>query len=488
MKLRWLLAALCGCGLASVVMADELVDTAALDPTFGDAGKVVVPTGTGNQFIATDVAAQADGKLVVVGSFASTSIGFHGWAVGRLNVDGSLDTSFNGGTGFEGLPNTNAQAGTVATGVAIRPNGKIVVAGTLDLAADEIYAAVVQLNADGSVDNAWGGPELAGGHIVFPTFQGDTIVAGRMILQSDGAVVIAGTYYQQSSNNNNFFFDRVAADGASDEPFQFIFGGPNADDHAFGVAIDQAGRYLVSGYHRGAGGNYDCAVIRVDSDLYDVDRTFGYRNPNDYGYQLVAFDYGGDNNDSCNEVAVQSDYIILGGNATKPVGGGTYQAAVLAMLDASGALVQVDCVSVCINAKFAFAYDQANAGAINTIAKLIVDPYETKYPYVYAIGSGRKGGSPHGTVFGVARIEVPAVPNSVLDPTFHGGNAAEEYFITRPDGIGLLQTANEAYSAVFARGKLVVVGSTDTGTTDAALARFAAFDGIFKNGVETPYF
>jgi hypothetical protein len=344
-------------------------------------------------------------------------------------------------------------------------------------------AAVLQLNADGSVDTTWGD---AGVHAITPSASNDSLYAGRAILAGDGAVIMAGTYHQQSSNNNNFFFDRVAADGKSDEPFQFIFGGPNADAHAFGVAIDDQGRYLVSGYNRGAGGNYDCAVIRIDKDLYDVDRTFGYRDPDNYGYQTVAFDYGGDNFDSCNAVAMSGDYIILGGNATKPTSGGNYQAAALALLDSSGALVVLPSSTY---AKFSFAYGQSVAGAVNTIEKLILDPYETKYPYVYAIGSSQIGGSPHGTTLGIARVELPQSATFGIDPKFGGGAPVNEYFITRPDGIGLQQTTNQGNAATFVDGKLVVAGSTGPAAGGAvAVARFASFDGIFKNGCDEPYF
>ena len=233
---------------------------------------------------------------------------------------------------------------------------------------------------------------------------------GGIALDTDGTIAIAGIYHQQSTNNNQFHFTRVAADGKSGEPFQFAFGsGDNQDDHALGVAIDRQGRYLVSGYHRGAAGNYDCAVIRITRDLYDVDRTFNDIDPQDYGSLTLAFDYGGDNFDSCNTVAVQNDYIILGGNSTKPTTGGTFQAATLALLDPNGALIETDCVNICVPAKFAFAYSQSNAGAVNTIGKLIVDPYDTKFPNVYAVGSGRLGGSPHGQVFGIARLKLPQV-------------------------------------------------------------------------------
>jgi uncharacterized delta-60 repeat protein len=478
------LTAICLLSLGGAVAADEVPDSAALDASFGNTGKFTLAAVGSQTLVATDIAPQTDGRIVFVGYFVSSTGSFHQWIAGRLNANGSTDSTFAGGTQGFGFLVYEGGANTRPTGVAIRPNGKILVTGTVSTPSDSLStAAVLQLNADGSMDTTWGD---AGVHAIATSAPSDDIYAGNAIVTGDGGVVFAGTYHQQSSNNNNFFFDRVAADGKSDQPFQFIFGGPNADAHAFGVAIDDQGRYLVSGYNRGGGGNYDCAVIRIDNDLYDVDRTFGHSDPDDYGYQTVAFDYGGDNFDSCNAVVLSGDYIVLGGNATAPTSGGTYQAAALALLDSNGALVTLPSLTY---AKFAFAYGQSNAGAVNTIEKLIIDPYETKYPYLYAIGSSRIGGSPHGTTFGIARVELPQTATFIVDPKFAGGAPANEYFITRPDGIGLQQTTNQGNAAMFEKGKLVVAGSTGSAPGSAiAIARFAAFDGIFKNGCDVPYF
>lgn len=494
MRLRGFVVALFPLLAISAAIADELPDSATLDSTFGTNGKVYYGNPlvaysadyTSSAFEIADTAVQPDGKIVFAGYTDVTFDGtqYSGWVVGRLNANGSMDTGFGAYSGL-GPPLAGyifpylGSVGNHATAIALRPNGQIVVAGNIHDSNDQLRKAVViQYNADGSPDNSFGN-NGAGATYLTPA-AGDATYAGRIVLDSDGSIALAGTYFDQSANNNNFFFDRIAPQGNSHEPFQFIFGGPNADDHAFGVAIDNQGRYLASGYHRDAGGNYDCAVIRIDHDLYDVDRTFGYRSPDDYGYQTVSFDYGGDNNDSCNAVIAQGDYVILGGSAAES----TYQAAALSLLDSTGSLVVLPSLTY---AKFSFAYNQSNSGAVNTIEKLIVDPYETQYPYVYAIGSGRSGGSPHGPTFGIARVELPQSATFTIDPHFAGGGPVSEYFVARPDGVGLQMTSNQGTSAAFANGKLVVVGSTDS-SGDIAAARFAPFDGIFKNGYEPPYF
>ena len=70
--------------------------------------------GAGNVVIA--LAVQADGKIVVGGSFTTLGGGARG-NIGRLNPDGTLDATFNPG------------AGNVVNALAVQADGKIVVGG-----------------------------------------------------------------------------------------------------------------------------------------------------------------------------------------------------------------------------------------------------------------------------------------------------------------------------------------------------------------------
>src|SRR4051812_41103178 len=63
----------------------------ALDPSFGTAGKVSVDLGGTDAL--TDVAIQADGKIVAVGS--TTVGGTSDFLIVRFNSDGTQDMTFN---------------------------------------------------------------------------------------------------------------------------------------------------------------------------------------------------------------------------------------------------------------------------------------------------------------------------------------------------------------------------------------------------------
>ena len=102
----------------------------SLDNTFGTSGMVVtvVPGGGGYQSIA-DIAVQPDGKIVAAGDYVGTAgapndIDF---VLVRYNASGALDTSFDGdGIAVLDLGSTNERC----AGLAIQPDGKILVAGS----------------------------------------------------------------------------------------------------------------------------------------------------------------------------------------------------------------------------------------------------------------------------------------------------------------------------------------------------------------------
>ena len=124
----------------------------SVDTGFGTAGSVTPAIGF---FGVVDIKLQGDGKILIAGNAFSN--GASGFAVARLNADGSLDTSFNG-TGFNSL--LLGSAGAQARSLAIQANGQIVVTGGVGVlnfpSAVSNDLAVVRFNGNGSVDNTFG--------------------------------------------------------------------------------------------------------------------------------------------------------------------------------------------------------------------------------------------------------------------------------------------------------------------------------------------
>lgn len=459
-----LAAALAAVGLP--VWAGPPQDTGALDTTFGSGGKAILNSAeanaAGSNLVATDVAVQSNGKIIVAGYADSVCV------LARLNPNGSLDTSFGGTNSFS--PGFAGYGNCSFTGVAVLADDRIVAAGN----QPDGVAIVAIFTANGVPDYASGFGNNAA--VLLQPAGGDSTNVSRVILESNGTIDVAGTYYanQNGFNSNEFYFARISANGRTVEPLQYLFSaGPDADDHAQDLAIDSQGRYVVVGYHRGASGNYDFAAIRIRSDLYDVDNTFGSG-----GQTTVDF---GDNGDYAKAVALTpTGYIALGGQANGQ--------AALALLDPNGNLNTYFSGGLLYSEKSTFVF--GSGGGNDTIAKLVLDDYDTKYPQLLAIGSGNQSyasgpGGAAGLMFGIARLNLPGTySNFSLDTTFAGDGAEGAYFNVRPSGIGSFITTNHGNSAAYTNGKLIVVG--DTLGTDMAIGRLAPFDGIFKNGFDSP--
>jgi uncharacterized delta-60 repeat protein len=91
----------------------------------------------------SSVALQPDGKIIVGGSFTNFA-GSSRNKIVRLNSDGSLDTSFDVGTGFSG--------GYTIGEIVIQPDGKVLVGSEFDMYNGNSVSNIVRLNSDGTID------------------------------------------------------------------------------------------------------------------------------------------------------------------------------------------------------------------------------------------------------------------------------------------------------------------------------------------------
>jgi uncharacterized delta-60 repeat protein len=158
----------------------------APDPTFSGNGVRTVPV-TMRHDAALAVQVQPDGKIVAAGGGGWTQRHPGKFAAVRLNPDGKLDPSFAGdGIRIVAMPITNS----LANGLAIQPDGKLVLAGW---AGNQI--AVARWNSDGSADTTFSGDGRLTTRI---TRHGDAVYA--VALQPDGKIVVAGEAGYGGSN------------------------------------------------------------------------------------------------------------------------------------------------------------------------------------------------------------------------------------------------------------------------------------------------
>ncbi|MEO8687201.1 MAG: hypothetical protein ABI611_03150 [Solirubrobacteraceae bacterium] len=147
--------------------------------------------------VLNDVAIQPDGKIVVAGQ---TDVGF---AIARYNPNGTLDTSFSG----DGKQTTALGTQSIATGVAVQPDSRIVVGGYAFTGSDHDFA-LARYNPDGSLDTTFSGDGKQTADL------GGNDIAEGLALQSDGKIVLAGYQGAPYGLDNTFAIARFEGGGA----------------------------------------------------------------------------------------------------------------------------------------------------------------------------------------------------------------------------------------------------------------------------------
>jgi uncharacterized delta-60 repeat protein len=181
----------------------------------------------GNTFTApaaNSVAVDREGRILVAGSDSppavnSPFLGLEGALLARFNPDGSLDQTF----GFHGVvtsvfdvagSNVFVPGGESANAVAVRPDGKIVVAGSaVDPESLDPSFAVAQFNPDGSPDLKFGSHGMA----LWSSADGfgGTLTPTALVLQTDGDIVMAGN----TTGASGFGMIRLRPNGTFDPSF-----------------------------------------------------------------------------------------------------------------------------------------------------------------------------------------------------------------------------------------------------------------------------
>ncbi len=168
-----------------------------LDPTFGTGGRVVFQVGLSGY--AVDMAAQPDGRIVLVGPSAGSRV-----ALARLLPSGKLDPTF--GTGGEARLQLPGEAAPGA--VAVRPDGKVVVAGVFFLPGSTYEVFVARLTARGRLDRSFSGNGWAPVPFASPGFGGV-----RIALLPGGRTLVSG------ASGPDFAVARLRANGTPDTTF-----------------------------------------------------------------------------------------------------------------------------------------------------------------------------------------------------------------------------------------------------------------------------
>ena len=244
------------------------------------------PGGSGLGGQAYALVLQADGKVLVGGSFTSYNGGAAPDNVLRLNADGSLDTSFNGGGSGVG-------GGTVYA-LGVQANGKVVVGGHFFQYNDSPDEAtpdnLLRLTTTGALDASFNGGGAGFDSEVY-----------TLLVQPDDKVLVGGHFTRYNSNSSySQHLVVLNANGGIDIAGNFHYReGPNGD--VLALAVQPNGAVLIGGRFS----TFDAqaapyGLLRLDS----------------YGHRDTQFNAGGRGaNASVNALVLQPDgKVLVGGD------------------------------------------------------------------------------------------------------------------------------------------------------------------------------
>ena len=144
----------------------------SIDTTFGSQGVASFSYG---EFYYS-LALQPDGKILIIGGEGPNAGGAS--TIGRLNADGSLDTTFGQG----GSVSAGFSSGISAfTSVFVQPDGRIVGVGSADG-----YDTAVRYFPDGQLDPSF----ASGGKLQFALSADDFDTTGTAVTLPDGDIVM----------------------------------------------------------------------------------------------------------------------------------------------------------------------------------------------------------------------------------------------------------------------------------------------------------
>jgi uncharacterized delta-60 repeat protein len=257
-------AAIMAIALAGPISSSPGSSAGELDPAFSGDGKVKTTFGFADD-VAHGVAVQPNGMIVVVGAASNGTD--HDFGVARYGSTGDLDSTFGG----DGKVTTDFGSGeAIAKDVAIQSNGRIVVAGYLN-SPSGWEVALARYRSDGRLDRSFGGD----GRVT--TSVGDGGRASGVAIDANGRIVVGGT--ASIGSDEGFVAARFNRDGSLDTTFSgdgwVVTGFDNGlvYDSGHDVAVQPDARVVVVGQAY-EGGDYDFGLLRYLSDG-TLDQSFG---------------------------------------------------------------------------------------------------------------------------------------------------------------------------------------------------------------------
>ena len=214
--------------------------------------------GTGFNNTVYTMATQSDGKIIVGGTFTTYS-GSASSYITRINTDGTRDATFNVGTGFN----------NTVRGIAVQSDDKIIAVGTFTSYSGSTQNRIIRLNTDGTRD------------ATFNTGVGSTVQLNCVTIQSDGKILVGAagnvTYSGSAASTGSF---RINTNGTLDTTFNTGVGfSGTGGGNIFAIDIQSDGKYIMGGGFTTYNGSSINRLARINTDG-TLDATFNPGNLN----------------------------------------------------------------------------------------------------------------------------------------------------------------------------------------------------------------
>ena len=208
----------------------QLLDNGNLDTSFS-------PFSGANATVYA-VATQTDGKILIGGDFTQVN-GTNCAHIARLNLDGSVDTSFNPGTG----------AGDSVRALAVQLDGRILAGGVFTNFNGNTNAShLVRLNANGSLDTT------------FVMTNGEANGSVNAIsVQTDTRIIVGGDFSLYNGVTRSHI-TRLNPDGTTDPTINFGLG---ADGSVLATVVESTGNIDLGGSFANYNGVPHANIARV---------------------------------------------------------------------------------------------------------------------------------------------------------------------------------------------------------------------------------
>lgn len=281
----------------------RLNPSGTLDSTFGSGGKVTFQFAKRQSAVPRKIALHPDGRITIAGSSNGTSFSF-----ARFFSNGGIDTSLNGTGKFSVSIATKGNTGGLVD-VVLQPDGKYVASGMNGATKGQSATwTLMRVNPNGGLDTTFGS-----GGIATTQFGGTWSVARNLAILPDGKILAGGDWLQSGTlGNQAYIFIRYKSNGQIDTTFGtsgkavFNFDAPNFR-RMEGMFVQADGKAVGSGWDRDPNiSNANILIMRIDMNG-NLDPTFGNGG-------VTLTDYLG-RTDQGNAMAVQGDgkYVVAGG-------------------------------------------------------------------------------------------------------------------------------------------------------------------------------